>query len=57
MTQERNQMKIETINIEITLKKAQGFTSKDRHLQAATKAIVEILALIISLSTNRPDVR
>ncbi|MDD5723847.1 MAG: hypothetical protein PHY29_08950 [Syntrophales bacterium] len=57
MTQERNQMKIETINIEITLKKAQSFTSKDRHLQAATKAIVEILALIISLSTNRPDVR
>ena len=46
-------MKIEKIDIEATIKKAQVLVREDKQLSAATKSIVEILILIISLLANR----
>jgi len=46
-------MKIENIDIEATIKKAQVLVREDKQLSAATKSIVEILILIISLLANR----
>jgi len=46
-------MKIENIDIEAAIKKAQGIIREDKQLSASTKAIVEILILIISLLANR----
>jgi hypothetical protein len=39
-------MKIENIDIEATIKKAQIFVREDKQLSAGTKSIVEILILI-----------
>ena len=46
-------MKIENIDIEATIKKAQILVREDKQLSPATKSIVEILILIISLLANR----
>jgi len=46
-------MKIENIDIEATIEKAQILVREDKQLSAATKSIVEILILIISLLANR----
>ncbi len=46
-------MKIENIDIEATIKKAQILVREDKQLSAATKSIVEIMILIISLLANR----
>jgi transposase len=46
-------MKIENIDIEATIKKAQILVREDKQLSTATKSIVEILILIISLLANR----
>ena len=46
-------MKIENIDIEATIKKAQILVREGKQLPAATKSIVEILILIISLLANR----
>ena len=46
-------MKIENIDIETTIAKARTFVREDKELSAATKSIVEILILIITLLANR----
>jgi transposase len=46
-------MKIENIDIEATIEKAQILVREDKQLSAATKSIVEILILIITLLANR----
>ena len=46
-------MKIENIDIEATIEKAQNLVREDKQLSAATRSIVEILILIISLLANR----
>lgn len=46
-------MKIENIDIEATIEKAQILVREDKQLSAATKSIVEILILIISLLADR----
>ncbi len=46
-------MKIESIDIEATIKKAQAIVRQDKQLSAATKSIFEILILTISLLANR----
>jgi transposase len=46
-------MKIESIDIQATIEKAQMLVREDKQLSAATKSIVEILILIISLLANR----
>ena len=46
-------MKIENIDIEATIKKAQILVREDKELSVATKSIVEILILIITLLANR----
>jgi len=46
-------MKIENIDIEATIEKAQSLVREDKQLSAATRSIVEILILIISLLANR----
>jgi len=46
-------MKIENIDIEATIAKAQALVREDKELSAATKSIVEILILIITLLANR----
>ena len=46
-------MKIENIDIEATIEKAQNLICEDKQLSAATRSIVEILILIISLLANR----
>lgn len=46
-------MKIDAIDIEATIKKARVLVREDKQLSAATKSIVEILILIISLLANR----
>ncbi len=46
-------MKIDAIDIEATIKKAQVLVREDKQSSAATKSIVEILILIISLLANR----
>ena len=46
-------MKIENIDIKATIKKAQILVREDKQLSAATKSIIDILILIISLLANR----
>jgi len=46
-------MKIENIDIEATIKKAQILVSEDKQLSAATKSMFEIMILIITLLANR----
>ena len=46
-------MKIESIDIQATIEKAQILVREDKQLSAATKSIVEILILIITLLANR----
>jgi len=46
-------MKVENIDIEATIAKAQALVREDKELSAATKSIVEILILIITLLANR----
>ncbi len=46
-------MKIENINIEATIRKAQALVREDKQLSAGTKSIVEILILVITLLANR----
>ncbi len=46
-------MKIENIDIEATIKKAQSLVREDKQLSVATKSMFEILILIISLLANR----
>jgi transposase len=46
-------MKIDAIDIEATIKKAQVLVREDKQLSVGTKSIVEILILIISLLANR----
>ncbi len=46
-------MKIENIDIEATIEKAQILVRGDKQLSVAMRSIVEILILIISLLTNR----
>ena len=53
LTQERNRMKIENIDIEATVKKVQALLREDKQLSAATKSMFEILILIITLLANR----
>lgn len=46
-------MKIENIDIEATIEKAQGIIREDKQLSPATKSMFEILVLIITLLANR----
>ena len=46
-------MKIENIDIQATIEKAQILVREDKQLSAAIKSIVEILILIITLLANR----
>jgi transposase len=46
-------MKIENIDIAATIEKAQALIHQDEQMSAATKAIVEVLILLISLLANR----
>jgi transposase len=46
-------MKIENIDIQSTIKKAQSLIHSDEQLSAATKSMFEILILIITLLANR----
>src|SRR3990170_7935292 len=46
-------MKIESIDIEATIEKAQLLVREDKQLSAATKSMFEILILIITLLANR----
>ena len=46
-------MRIENIDIEATIAKAQALVREDKELSAATKSMFEMLVLIISLFANR----
>jgi transposase len=46
-------MKIENIDIQATIEKAQLLVHEDKQLSAATKSMFEILILIITLLANR----
>lgn len=46
-------MKIENIDIEATIEKAQAFIYQDEHMSASTKSMFEVLVLIISSLANR----
>jgi transposase len=46
-------MKIENIDIEATIKKAQMLVREDKELSVATKSMFEVLILIITLLANR----
>jgi transposase len=46
-------MKIESIDIEATIEKARALVDQDEQMSAATKSIVEVLILLISLLANR----
>lgn len=46
-------MKIESIDIEATIEKARAQVDQDEQMSAATKSIVEVLILLISLLANR----
>ena len=48
-------MKIENIDIEATIEKAQILIREDKQLSAATKSMFEILILIITLLVNRSN--
>jgi transposase len=52
--QERDHsLKIENIDIQAAIEKAQALVREDKQLSAATKSIVEILILVITLLANR----
>ena len=54
MAQEREPaVKIESIDIQATIEKAQTLVREDKKLSAATKSIVEILIMIITLLAHR----
>lgn len=46
-------MKIENIDIEATIEKARGLIAEDEKMSTATKSIIEILIVLISLLANR----
>ena len=46
-------MKIENIDIQATIEKAQSLVREDKQLSAATKSMFEILILVITLLANR----
>ena len=46
-------MKIENIDIQATIEKAQALVRDDEYLSAATKSMFEILILVITLLANR----
>lgn len=46
-------MKIQNIDIEATISKAQRIIAEDRHMSEATKSMFEILILVITLLANR----
>ncbi len=46
-------MTIDNINIEATLKNAEKTIAEDKGLSPATKALLEILVLVITLMANR----
>ena len=46
-------MKIENIDIEVTIEKAHNLVREDKQLSATTKSMFEILILIITLLANR----
>jgi len=46
-------MKIENIDIQATIEKAQALVRDDENLAAATKSMFEILILVITLLANR----
>jgi transposase len=46
-------MKIENIDIQATIEKAQSLVRDDQQLSAATRSMFEILILIITLLANR----
>jgi len=46
-------MKIENIDIQATIQKAQALVREDKQLSASTRSIVEILILVITLLANR----
>ena len=46
-------MKIESIDIQATIEKAQSLVREDKQLSAATKSMFEILILVITLLANR----
>jgi transposase len=46
-------MKIENIDIQATIEKAQAVIREDKQMSAGTKSIVEILILVITLLANR----
>ena len=48
-------MKIDSIDIEATIKKAQALIREDKELSASAKSMFEILILIISLLANRQN--
>jgi transposase len=51
--QEQNQVKIDSIDIEATIEKAQRLISEDKQLSLASKSMFEIMILIITLLANR----
>jgi len=52
-TAQENWMKIDSIDIQTTIEKAQTIIHDDKHMSAGTKSIVEILILVITLLANR----
>ena len=46
-------MKIDNIDIQATIEKAQAIIRQDKQMSAGTKSIVEILILVITLLANR----
>jgi transposase len=46
-------MKIDNIDIEATIEKAQSLVRDDKELSAATKSMFEVMILIITLLANR----
>ena len=46
-------MKIENIDIQAAIEKAQAVIREDKQMSAGTKSIVEILILVITLLANR----
>ena len=46
-------MKIENIDIQATIEKAQTIIRDDKHMSAGTKSMFEILILVITLLANR----
>ena len=48
-----NQMTIENINIDETLKRVESLIANDQDLSAATRSLLEVLVLIITLLANR----